>query len=377
MTLSPRILLADPDDGGHHRLFFNAFADALVDMGADVVAAAPFVDDVSPRVRDRIRLSASPMSRLKLGPLRTALHAARRWSDLEHAARGHRFDVVMLPMLDGYVDKLLPPSLPTALLGTPYTGLFFHAFDQRFPEVRSRLGAHTSSLRGAGAIGVLDEGVAHELQRDTRRPVVAFPDFDPTPVARRGHPLVEHHRRGRGVVALLGVLQRRKGVLDLLRAAAHARASEHDLLFVVGGHAALDTFSADERNELLRHRQTPQPNVLWLPPLDDEAFQQAVVSADVLWTAYNDFPSSSNLLTKAARHHTPVIVREGALMAERIRKHGFGVVVDDMSARHVVSAVRSAMHLGDIADACDVYAAEHNLERLAPALQSLLTSSLR
>ena len=48
---------------------------------------------------------------------------------------------------------------------------------------------------------------------------------------------------------------------------------------------------------------------------------QVIVESDIIYTAYSDFPNSSNILTKAALLKRPVVVSEGHLMAELVRDY--------------------------------------------------------
>ena len=56
---------------------------------------------------------------------------------------------------------------------------------------------------------------------------------------------------------------------------------------------------------------------------------EAVMVSDILFAAYRDFPNSSNLLTKAAFYQKPILVSDGHLMAERVKKYKMGEVVDE------------------------------------------------
>ncbi len=55
-------------------------------------------------------------------------------------------------------------------------------------------------------------------------------------------------------------------------------------------------------------------------------------AADVVFCAFDDFPFSSNTLTKAAVFEKPVVVSEGYLMAERVRSYRTGEVVPQGNA---------------------------------------------
>ena len=59
-----------------------------------------------------------------------------------------------------------------------------------------------------------------------------------------------------------------------------------------------------------------------------------MAACDVLFGSYIDFPYSSNILAKSAVLQKPVIVSDGSLMAERVRRFRLGEIIpqEDPSA---------------------------------------------
>ncbi len=154
------------------------------------------------------------------------------------------------------------------------------------------------------AVAILDEGVADRLQTALKaKPVIVFPDIaDGAPPDRTFQPVCDIQARAgsRKIVALLGVLARRKGVILMLEVARQAAA--HDWFFVLAGEVRLDSFTPDEQQRLQHWFQSQPANCyFYLQRIPTEAqFNALVEISDILFAVYKNFLSSSNLLTKAA-----------------------------------------------------------------------------
>jgi hypothetical protein len=104
-----------------------------------------------------------------------------------------------------------------------------------------------------------------------------------------------------------------------------------------------------------------------------------IAESDVVFAAYKDFPNSSNVLTKAAFFHRPIVVSDGYLMAERVRRHNLGEVVPEGNLDSLVSAVTRMTAPGYYKNLCtnarwDEYAADHSLTRLRAVMRDLVES---
>jgi hypothetical protein len=85
------------------------------------------------------------------------------------------------------------------------------------------------------AVLTLDEGIASSLSRKIGKPVLATPDVaDPTTPDSNFELFQEVKNRagGRPVCGLIGVLQKRKGILSFIEA---AKSKPPDWFFVVAG----------------------------------------------------------------------------------------------------------------------------------------------
>ena len=99
--------------------------------------------------------------------------------------------------------------------------------------------------------------------------------------------------------------------------------------------------------------------------------------SDVVVAAYRAFPNSSNALTKAAVFERPIVVSEGYLMAERVRKYRLGEVVPEGDVGALVGAIKKMVkpeygnHLRSQARWED-YRQAHSVERLNEAFRKVI-----
>lgn len=361
----PTLGLIDGRSDGHHTTYMIAFCRMALDAGwrviclfpepARITAACPAADGrlaVFPFSRQptvpwswRLRDVLVPLQRL--WRVRRALRAAER-------AVGRRVHRVFFAYLDDMMNgvtpwgrRLLPWVFPWC-----WSGLLF------FPEYL-RLGATgrewqqsyavALQARNACSVAVLDEGVAAELERRSRRRTVVLPELVEARTASPPGGVADALRAraaGRKVVCAAGALSRRKGILPLLDLAV-ARPDAPRCYAFVGclGDAERASYTPEERARIERVFADPPPNVfVHAAFIEEEAELNAVLScADVLYAVYDAFPHSSGIVAKAAVLQRPVIVADGYCMAERVRRHRLGLVVTSVEPDDLDAAIRTAL----------------------------------
>ncbi len=238
-------------------------------------------------------------------------------------------------------------SVIKALGGRTWSGLYlhphaFHHPHRRVPGVKRKWPvSRIWTLPGFRGLLMLDERIAPTVAEAAGRPVMALPDIADEST-RRDDPLAVSLRKfaaGRPVVAVMGHLLPSKGVDVLARCALADETGE--VVYGFAGEVHWSMFS-EEDQRLLRLTGS-SPNV-WFHDgrIPDEAAYNAVFdSCDVIFAAYHDFPHSSNTLTKAALFEKPVLVTDGHLMAERVRRYQMGKVLSpDYSEATLAATVR-------------------------------------
>jgi glycosyltransferase involved in cell wall biosynthesis len=232
------------------------------------------------------------------------------------------------------------------------------------------------------SIAILDEGATTALERLSGRPVVVFPDMTDEQAAEEPTPLTTKLRRfaaGAPIIGALGQLQYTKGVITLARLALDP--ANKDLCFVFIGEVVWQTFKPEDR-VLLSSLKDRCANVYthFERIADERLFNNAIQACDVVFAAYLDFPNSSGILTKAAVFRKPIIVSEGYLMAERVRKYQIGEVVPEGDVGATGLAIRGILMKEGVwsnerRPKWEEYHKEHSYQRLEASFTKLLSAN--
>ena len=361
------VVLVDGLWVGHHPTYVKTFAKVLLEAGYQVSVLCPAPDEVLSEVGqgaivEEQRFKACQFSDHApkiLASLPTRLcnpfMSLARWRQVSHALKavcpfGSRPDLVFFAWLDSYVGGYLPAKLIDWQFPYLWSGLYFH------PRHWRTLGKNGKPQKGwfalperflaqskcASSVAVLDAGIVNALRAElVGKPVVALPDFtDEIPPSERCALVeeIQSKANGRTIIGLLGGLARRKGLLTLIRIAKQS--GEKPWYFVFAGVLLEQTFSKDELEEVRAFFSGEKKNCFcFLEKIPDDAQFNAVVNVcDVIFAMYENFPHSSNLVTKAAMFGKNMLVSRGGYMEEVVRKYGLGEAVQ---AGDVEAAVRA------------------------------------
>lgn len=273
----------------------------------------------------------------------------------------------------------------------PWAGLYFNSRFFRLPGTRIPYQARLScpekffGLPSCTGVGVLDPQAVQAMQArigDSKR-VVLFPDFTdislecttastPSSLAAK----IRSFANGKPIISLVGHLQRTKGLLSFTKAACDS--SMQNIIFFLGGEINWQEISeADKQWLLQKWEQNPNIFTHFQRLSSEMVLNQVIIESDIIYAAYNDFPNSSNILTKAALLKRPVVVSEGHLMAELVRDYQLGEVVSDNNHAHICQTLRNMLEpnyldqLNQRARWRD-YADLQSADRLPQAFQQLL-----
>lgn len=389
--------MVEPHWHGHQATYLRAGVRSLLRSGHRVTAFCPFpeiplkwLDESYPELCANFAafrfLRPSPVAPGTPWPGRAFV--IKFWRETAQAIGeqnlGH-IDLVYLSWMDTYVHPFLPGWMIDRHFPYRWTGLYFWPGEYRNAPHLSRMerwllssGFPFRSKKCVG-VGLLDEQAQQSLDHALRgRPVVLFPDVvDETPDGKAIlGPKLKAAATGRKVVACIGSLSKRKGMLELMRICQQTAAK--DWFFAFTGHLDLVDFDDQSLREILRFLNHPPPNV-WMhlhPVADVLEFDSLVLASDVLYCHYLEFRHSSNLLTKAAVHRRPVLVSDGYCMAERVRRHHLGVVVREGDPHAILRGLESLLNDPNTEGRdFDGYAKLHAVERLDAAFEALLSSN--
>jgi glycosyltransferase involved in cell wall biosynthesis len=395
------IALVCPDTLGHHETYLRLFTQTLLDAGYRVAAITPQPNQLTTWIARtcpdrRPWLTAHNLAYTRKyrvpGPLSIffdKLAWVRFVAGLVKST-GLQPDLIFHTWLDNCVTPGLTALLTDLIMPFRWSGLYFHPWylrqNLRLAPIRRGPLSTEAALhsRRCPAVAVLDEGIADRLQaRLHGKPVIVFPDpADASPPDQTFPPAIEIRERaqGRTIIGLVGALAKRKGLLTLLEVARQAASEKW--FFVFAGQLMANSFLPEEQHLIQSWIQAPPPNCyFYTQRLPDESHFNAIIdTCDMLFAAYHRFPSSSNLLAKAALFEKPVIVSAGYCMGERVEKYGLGIAVAEDDAAQTLAAIHQLCaqlaHDGHFTTARFAeYRQVHSGEQLRIAFRQLLAAA--
>jgi hypothetical protein len=160
--------------------------------------------------------------------------------------------------------------------------------------------------------------------------LIAFPDFTDESIDQNSKlcRTVRTLALGRTVITITGHLDRRKGLINLAKAAC-----SHELrnyFFVFAGNIIWSSYSETEQS-LIRHlpdRENTFTHFNWVEP---GTMNQLVRDSSLIYAVYHDFQFSSNMLIKSAINSTPILVADGYLMADTVLRYRLGFSIAEQS----------------------------------------------
>ncbi|MFQ5746584.1 MAG: glycosyltransferase [Gemmatimonadota bacterium] len=368
-----RLLLLEPELGGHqadHLRHLVSFFTARRPVAAlDLVVAPGFADAIEPHFRalldDTPDVSVLPLARAEADAWMDPWlwrRSLRRWAIMRRWMGRLGPDHVHVLHLD-QIQAPLAARRPVPG-GTTLSGVLFRpsVHYDRFagaprPRPAERLRDARKRLLLRGALG--HPALVRVFSLDP-----FFPDYareawgtgdrvaplpDPVLFARAGGgPAETPFPPGRTGFLVFGLLQRRKGVLEALEAAARLdgpTARRVALLF--GGR--LEDGIRDEFLARLEEVRARAPDV-WIELLDRRLpareLAALLAASDVVLAPYRRFVGSSGVLHAAAGAGKPVITQDYGLLGESTRRHGLGLAVDTTDPEAIAAAMRACVERG-------------------------------
>ncbi|MBW4496551.1 MAG: glycosyltransferase family 1 protein [Oscillatoria princeps RMCB-10] len=360
------IALVDSVWTGHHPTYFKLFAKTLLELGYEVMAFCPEPGELSEWIARHagdlvaqlhtFKLSEPEASRFPISRFRVTLSALARWRYVRDAIEKASSqlkkepDLVFFAYIDSYWGYFITHHLVDFIFHYRWSGLYFRPrhlrLKYRFLSLRRcflYLDAILKSPRCC-SVGVLDEGIAHKLQdKIGNKPVIVFPDIADESPPDKNFTIAQQIRNKAGnrkIIGLLGFLQKTKGILTLLEVSQ--KAVEEEWFFVFAGQLAERSFLPQELMRIQTLVSQNPPNCFFhFERIPDEPQVNSLISeCDVLFAAYENFPHSSNILTKAAIFKKPVIVSKNFCMAERNDKFVLGISIQEGDVFGCLEALR-------------------------------------
>jgi len=401
------VVLADSRWAGHHQTYLFELSAGLLRCGARIILLCPYPEII----RERLTAAGYDASTERLGGVEfqssnhSFLSKSRdhdpsttllRWRKTGHLIRKFessndwKADLVFFPYLDSYL-RFMPVSLiPDILLGLPWSGLYFrnhHLATSRSPLTLAAKGDYLLRSSSCLSVCVLDERFNERIEQISRKRVIDFPDMtDETPPVEIVPEAARIRERaaGRKIVGLIS-MERRKGLITLLRAAVAAYESREPWYFVATGPLLRETFTNEELaylDEIKTRIQRGELDNLYfntdgkrIP--DGAVYNSVFTSFDIVWAAYEDFEGSSNALTKASIFSIPVVATSGQCIGKRVEQFRMGATFPERDVARCIEAIRriAKTHPDDHKPDYAGYYARHSRTRLDSILGELIGSA--
>ncbi|PDT18297.1 hypothetical protein CO670_02505 [Rhizobium sp. J15] len=252
---------------------------------------------------------------------------------------------------------------------SPWGGILFHPRNSE--SLRSK-GPEQYLLTpmARGALFLVPEAAEDYRSACDNLSVTVVPDVadlepaeQPAAIARS----IRARAAGRTVVLQVGTLTPHKGILDLLEVVP--RADSERFFFAFVGKVYEEAFG-DDAGRVRDFFSNPPENVLvYNGFIDDERdYNSIVASADVAFAVYRNFPSSSNILTKAAEFNIPLLVSDRYMMGQLIREYDIGIAVPEGNSDRILTGLTTAAEREWPSENFQAYVRERSIERLKMVL---------
>lgn len=400
------VVLADTRWAGHHQTYLLELTAALLRCGVRIILmcvhpelicerlAAAGIEASDERLRG-IVFHAANRSVVSKARDHDPFTTVQRWNRTGklirefEASSGWKADMVFLPYLDSYLRFLPVGSAPDILLGIPWSGLYFrnhHLANSPSPLTLAAKGDYLLRSSTCLAVCVLDERFNDRISTISGgKQVIDFPDMTdetaPTEVVPEAAEILKL-AAGRKIIGLIS-MEKRKGILTLLKTALAALEAGKPWFFVATGPILKETFSADELaffDEMKGRVESGELDNLYFNTSgnripDGEVYNSIFTSFDVVWAAYEEFEGSSNALTKASRFSIPILATAGQCIGGRVERYHMGATFAEGQVPACVEAIGEILetdHANDPAPDFASYHAKHSRARLDEILRELI-----
>jgi glycosyltransferase involved in cell wall biosynthesis len=396
------VALVDTRWGGHHPTYLREFTASLLRIGARVILLcqkpeeiiSPLPAETSARVHGHhfIHRNHGVIDRRRdHDPASTLLRWRATGAALREAeaASGWRADLVFFCYLDSYLRFAPFPQIPGILLGRPWSGLYFRNAHLGAANARS-INLLRRAAKGDGllaspdcrAVCVLDERFNETLAALCGRPVISFPDMTDEAAPDAENPLARRilgRAAGRRIIGMIS-MEKRKGLITLLRCAIRAHERGEPWFFVATGPFLRGTFTPEELafcDGVSRRIETGGLDNLYFDTCggriqDGVPYNSLFTGFDLVWAAYEGFEGSSNALTKAAAFRKPVLATAGECIGARVERHQLGRTFPEGDVAAALEAIHATLAAPAPEDGFSTYHQLHSRDRLDEVFRGLL-----
>jgi glycosyltransferase involved in cell wall biosynthesis len=297
------------------------------------------------RTETRFNLSFSGFAK-RLGE--STLHPLTNWLILfsqTKQSRNARVTSIFFPLGNGMICRdtslwrqLAPPSWSIMLLGTSW----MRKQAKENPGILKNTCLNHISCKAVFTLSQEDAINLKEMGVTTK--ITCLPDITSVilnPPSERVKILLDKTQNTKRIV-LTGMLDRRKGILDLLQA---AELLPNDYSVILAGEFPSHSYTDQELSSIELLLKNPRVHFSpgWIENESD--LNNLIQASDAVYLAYQNFEGSSNVLTKSAHFYRPVLVTDTTEMARRVSEFNIGITTSSYSAHHLAELIKTTASL--------------------------------
>lgn len=349
---------------GHHTAFMRLFVKTLLDLNYKVLVLFPDESCIRDWVQEHHAEKAhevfywtytEPYPQVKnWGRFNEAFAMRKKWLDLakhiENAKKQHKLsvDFVYFTWIDTFVTGYLHPVLINTVFPYFWSGLYFHPRHYRLQaeSLKDKTGISEVDIvftsRNCHNITIHDEGIIPLFSKRIRKKVILFPEIaDDTP-ANTQLPVIQEilvRAKGRTIVIIAGIIDRGKRLADFIEL---SKMVEQDkFFFVMAGPVNVKHYDLSKQVEINDFlASNPENCFIYNQYVQEGAeFNAFIAVSDIVFLVYENFPSSSNRLTKAAIFKKYVITQNRFCVGEDVEKYGLGLTVEEGNLTQALEAM--------------------------------------
>jgi|GEM_PF-3573674 hypothetical protein len=255
--------------------------------------------------------------------------------------------------LKGFIEKCMPVK---------WSGIFFHPHNYKQNEF-----ALFFESKYNDSICLLDE--TYQLPYEVKNKFL-LPDVTDEQNSDKLSSLAEvvlKEANGRKIISLLGSLEKRKGIMQLLDVIQLMDQKKYFFLIAGKLHGA---FGEEETSRLKSIQSNSENCHIILDGIADENdFNSLIKITDIIYLVYLNFFHSSNLLTKASLFSKPILAQKGYCIGNRVDEFSTGITISDISVANIKNTLENFGNLFNPSKAqYSSYASIHSVANLKVSL---------
>ncbi|MFA9213485.1 MAG: hypothetical protein ACEQSR_06515 [Candidatus Methylacidiphilales bacterium] len=346
------IALVDPYFKGHHLTYMKLFVTCLLNKGYKVCVLIPQNDEIDDFVRSSLPeytnnffssdIDNKEFTSFLPSVINRYFSTLYRWFyikkklvNIENTYK-IKVDFVFFAWLDSFLFKYIPHFFVNKIFPYNWSGLYFQPNHIRLNTFKHNHKTtffdrdYILSTKSCKSVALLDSFICNQLGNRINKNVISFPDIINTDFDKSNGiaESIKAKSLGRRIVGIIG-LEKRKGVLEMIQLAKNT--DEKKFFYVFAGEINYAEYTLEQKNLIKSYFNGNKENkFLYLGYISqDSTYNSIFRTFDIAFVVYQNFLTSSNMLTKAAYFDKLVIAVNKYYIGDTVLKFKLGEVTHE------------------------------------------------